>query len=41
MKKAFKTIKCSTCGDEMEVSEESKGGTCWRCTHKSVNRLNK
>lgn len=39
MKKSrgMKTVKCRTgCGNDMEISEDSVSGMCWRCVNKMM-----
>lgn len=35
-KKSFYVTECSICGNEIKVSKEATGGTCWRCLAKRV-----
>lgn len=35
-KKSFYVAECNICGNQIKVSEEATGGTCWKCLAKKV-----
>lgn len=35
-KKSFYVTECNICGNEIKVSEDATGGTCWKCLAKRV-----